>query len=68
MDRPLFWRDTSQEQKLKRVHEPLREAAVMAIQYGIPVEQAVRFLREEYDRLVLRRPAGPGNRKEKVTV
>jgi len=45
----------STDEKHRLIAGPLREAAVLAVQLGIPVEQAGRILAEEYDKIIAQR-------------
>ncbi len=54
----------STDEKYKLVAGPLREAAVLAIQLGIPAEQAGRLLAEEYDKIIAQRNHAADGSKE----
>jgi len=52
-------------EKRKAVTNVLREAAVLAVQLDLPIDQAGELLRKEYDDIVSQRAAHRGNSAEK---
>lgn len=48
-------RDIPPQEKRDMVAGPLREAAVLAIQLGVPIEQAAQLLQAEYDKIISQR-------------
>lgn len=58
----------SQDQKNEVIAGPLREAAVLAIQFGVPVEQTAELLKAEYDKIVALKTQTPGGSKEQSNV
>lgn len=58
------------DERREMVAGPLREAAVLAIQLDIPVEQALALLRAEYDNINSQRTKEqtPGGNKEQTDV
>jgi GntR family transcriptional regulator len=55
----------SHNQKSEVIAGPLREAAVLAIQFSVPVEQAVELLKAEYDKIVgLKTQASDGSKEQ----
>ena len=58
------------KQRKEMVAGPLREAAVLAIQLGIPVEQVSKILQSEYDKIDSQRTRkkDEGGSKEKTDV
>ncbi|MCE5185268.1 MAG: GntR family transcriptional regulator [Planctomycetaceae bacterium] len=58
----------SQDQKKDIIAGPLREAAVLAIQFGVPVEQAAELLKAEYDKIVRLKTQGADGSKEQGNV
>lgn len=56
----------STDEKHKLIAGPLREAAVLAIQLGMPVEQAGRILAAEYDKIISQRNHTENGSKEQT--
>lgn len=56
------------QEKQNMIAGPLREAAVLAIQLGIPIEQAVRFLQTEHAKIVSQQTNPSDGSKEKPNV
>lgn len=61
--------DISAEKRQEMVSGPLREASVLAIQLGIPIDQVTEILRREYDKIHSQRgqTEGDGEKKEEPT-
>lgn len=54
----------SEAEKLDMLAGPLREAAVLAIQTGIPIDRAACLLQTEYDKIIAQRNTPSGGSKE----
>lgn len=52
------------QEKQEMLAGPLRGAAVLAIQLGIPVEQAAQMLQDEYDKIMSQRNKQTGGSQE----
>ena len=58
----------SQQERREMVAGPLREAAVLAIQLGVPIEQAAGLLQTEYEKILSQRNNSAENGKEQGDV
>ena len=58
----------SEGQKSEVIAGPLREAAVLAIQFGVPVEQAIAILQNEYGKIISQRNHSTDGGKEQTDV
>jgi GntR family transcriptional regulator len=58
----------SPQEKQDMIAGPLREAAVLAIQLGVPIEQAIRFLQTEHAKIVSQQTQQSGGSKENTNV
>ena len=58
----------SADQKQDLIAGPLREAAVLAIQLEIPIEQVKEFLQAEHDKIVSQQNDQTGGSKENTNV
>ena len=56
------------KERREMVAGPLREAAVLAIQLGVPIEQAGELLQTEYDKINSQRIKERGGSKEQTDV
>ena len=56
------------QERRDMVAGPLREAAVLAIQLGVPIEQAAQLLQTEYDKIVSQRTHPSGGNQEQTDV
>jgi len=57
-----------QEEMHDMIAGPLREAAVLAIQLGIPIEQAIQLFQTEHDKIVSQQTPQSGGSKENTDV
>ena len=56
------------KERREMVAGPLREAAVLAIQLGVSIEEAAKLLQAEYDKIVSQRTERTGGGKEQIDV
>ena len=56
------------QQRRDMVAGPLRQAAVLAIQLDVPIEQAAELLQAEYDKIISQRTHSSGGGKEQTDV
>lgn len=56
----------SPQEKQDMIAGPLREAAVLAIQLGVPLEEVIQFLQTEHDKIVSQQtPPSDGSKEQK---
>lgn len=60
--------DIPQDQKKEVIAGPLREAAVLTIQFCVPIEQVVELLETEYKKIVKLKARASGGSKEQSNV